>query len=399
MTWQEAISAYRAVFGVKADTSDLASTDIGQRGSEPASMASTSTEQRRSLPNGAGSNQHQTMPVETTSGCDQLQAMTVFLSTNPQEEGAEARLGLAASSPEGHAKAWALAPAPGITARRSTKSEDDQQHQCQVRSSRSSQPEDLPPGLPAWAAELRNAADIDQYLATPHGCLPPDVSAKLREAADKGMDDHLAEVARKLSALRGLGLDDDQIRDHVIGARDYVFANWAEKRVAKGTLTEEEADCTGVTSMPPGGFARGLATALAKRAEWTKRDTASGKAQLDRQRLSSSSDRELAALLANPMWSVGRTPATNADLIDLCEEFPAMRPNRLRQLLIDAYAGLASSTSDVIALSDLLEDTRDAVRQELDEQRAKETVAEDPVQPRDCESDEHAAQTKTTTKF
>jgi len=76
-----------------------------------------------------------------------------------------------------------------------------------------------------------------------------------------------------------------------------------------------------------------------------------------------------------------------------------MRPNRLRQLLIDAYAGLASSTSDVIALSDLLEDTRDAVRQELDEQRAKETVAEDPVQPRDCESDEHAAQTKTTTKF
>ena len=251
-------------------------------------------------------------------------------------------------------------------------------------------------GLPTWAVELRKAAEIDQYLGTPHGCLPPDVIAKLREAADKGMDDHLAEVARKLSALRGLGLDDDQIRDHVIGARDYVFGTWAEKRVAKGTLTEEKADCIGATSMPPGAFARGLTTALAKRVEWTKRDTASGKlnpgAQLDRQQRSSTSDRELVALLANPMWSVGRTPATNADLVDLCEEFPAMRPNRLRRLLIDAYAGLAGSTSDVIALSDLLEDTRDAVRQELDEQRANKTAAEGPTQPRDCGPDEHADQ-------
>ena len=45
----------------------------------------------------------------------------------------------------------------------------------------------------------------------------------------------------------------------------------------------------------------------------------------------------------------------------------------------------------MIALSDLLEDTRDAVRQELDEQ-ANKTKAEDPAQPRDCGPDEHAAQ-------
>ena len=75
-----------------------------------------------------------------------------------------------------------------------------------------------------------------------------------------------------------------------------------------------------------------------------------------------------------------------------------MRPNRLRQLLIDAYAGLASSTSDVIALSDLLEDTRDAVRRELDEQ-ANKTMAEDPTQPRDCgPPDEHAAQSNDATE-
>ena len=107
--------------------------------------------------------------------------------------------------------------------------------------------------------------------------------------------------------------------------------------------------------------------------------------------MAGNSDRDFAALLTNPMWSVGRTIATNADLVGLCEEFPTMRPNRVRQHLIDAYAGLAGSTSDVIALSDLLEDTRDAVRRELDEQ-ANKTMAEDPAQPLDCGPDEHAAQ-------
>ena len=116
MTWKEAINAYRAVFGVKADTSDLASSDIRQCGSEPESMASTSTEQGRSMPNVAGSDQHQTMPVETASGCNHHQAMPVHLSTNSQEEGAEAKPGSAASSPEDLGKASAIDPAPGITA-------------------------------------------------------------------------------------------------------------------------------------------------------------------------------------------------------------------------------------------------------------------------------------------
>ena len=337
-------------------------------------MASTSTEQGRSTPNVAGRYQHQIMPVETPSGCNHRQAMPVLPSTNPQEEGAEAKPGSAASSPGDLGKASAVDPAPGITARRSTKGEGDQQDQGQDRSPRSSQPEAVPPSLPTWAVEYLKAADIEPYLATPHGCLPSDVISKLQEAAAKGMGDHLAEVARKLSALRGLGLDDDQVRDHVIGARDYVFQVWSEKRVAKGKLTEEEADCSGATSMPPGAFARGLGAALAKRVEWAKRDAAPGKlnpgSPSDRQerRLASSLDREFAALLANPMWSVGRTIATNADLVGLCEEFPTMWPNRVRQHLIDAYADLAESTSDVVALSDLLEDTRDAVRQELDEQ-------------------------------
>ena len=259
MTWQEAIHAYRSVFGVKAATSDLASTGIRQCGSEPESMASTSTEECRSKPNATGSEQHQTMPVETASSCDQHQATPVHLSTNSQEEGAEAMSGSTASSPEDLAKASVVDPAPGITPRRSTKGDTDHQSHSPARSDTAtppgSQPK-APPSLPAWAVEFQRAANIDQYLATPHRCLPPDVIAKLQEAAAKGMADHLAEVARKLSRLRGLGLDDDQIRDHVIGARDYVFANWSEKRIAKGTLTEEEADCTGATSMPPGGFAR-----------------------------------------------------------------------------------------------------------------------------------------------
>ena len=211
------------------------------------------------------------------------------------------------------------------------------------------------------------------------------------------MGDHLAEVARKLSALRGLGLDDDQIRDQVIAARDHVFVVWSEKRVAKGKLTEEEADCIGATSMPPGAFARGLGAALAKRVEWAKRDAASGKlnpgSRSDRQerRSASTSDRELAALLANPMWSVGRTIATNADLVGLCEEFPTMRPNRVRQLLIDAYADLADSTSDVVALSPYSR-TRAMRSGGSWTSRANKTMAEDPAQPRDCGPDEHAAQ-------
>src|SRR5262245_19861224 len=238
---------------------------------------------------------------------------------------------------------------------------------------RSPQPQAVPL-LPAWAMELHRAADIGPYLVTPHGCLPPDVIGKLQEAMAKGMGDHLAEVARKLSALRGLGLDDDQIRDQVIAARDYVFVGWSEKRVDKGKLTEEEADCAGASSMPPGAFARGLAVALAKRVEWVKRDVASGKftrgpqPHSEEPRARSTSDKELAALLANPMWSVGRTIATNADLVDLCEEFPTVRPNRVRQHLIDAYAELATSTSDVVPLSDLLDCTRENIRSELEKQ-------------------------------
>jgi hypothetical protein len=57
----------------------------------------------------------------------------------------------------------------------------------------------------------------------------------------------------------------------------------------------------------------------------------------------------------------------------------------VRQLLIDSYASLADSTSHVIALSDLLDDTRDAVRQELDKQEANKIMAEGPAQPLDCD--------------
>jgi hypothetical protein len=389
MTWQEAIHAYRAIFGRKADNPNLASSDIGQCGSEADSVAATSTGQCQSMPSSDGADQHQTMTVETASGCNHHQAMRVHLSTNLQEEGAGARPGSAASSPEDPGKASEIDSVPGDTPRLTTKVEVER-HGNSNSPPRSPQPEVLPLNLPAWAMELRKAADIEQYLTTPHGCLPPDVIVKLREAGAKGMGDHLAEVARKLSALRGLGLDDDQIRDQVIAARDHIFVVWSEKRVSQGKLTEEEADCIGATSMPPGALARGLGAALAKRVEWVKPDLASGKLRpglkSDGQapKPAGNSNRELAALCANPMWSVGKTPATNADLIDLCEEFPAMRPNRVRQHLIDAYAGLAGSTSDVIALSDLLEDTREAVRQELDKQDANKIMAEDPAQSLDC---------------
>ena len=382
MTWEEAINAYRSVFSAKADTSDLALSGVGECRSEPDSMASTSTDPCRSMPNGVCLDQHQSMPVQTAPGCNQHQATPVHLSTNPQEEGAEAKPGSAAALPEDFAKASGVDPAPGITARRSTTGDD-------LQGPRSSH-QAGPPDLPAWVAECRKAADIDQYLATPHGCLPPDVIAKLQEAAAKGMGDPLAEVARKLSALRGVGLDDDQIRDHVVGARDYILKAWSEKRVSQGKLTEEAADCIGIAAMPPGTFARSLGAALAKRIGWVKRDVASGKvspgSRSDRQerRPAGTSERELAALLANPMWSVGRTIATNADLVGLCEEFPAMRPNRVRQLLIDAHAVLAGSTRGVFALSALLDSARTAIRQELDQQGASKTAAEDLAQARDC---------------
>jgi hypothetical protein len=141
--------------------------------------------------------------------------------------------------------------------------------------------------------------------------------------------------------------------------------------------------------MPPGEFVRNFASALAKRVEWAKRDITLGKlvpgARLDSQEPTAASarDRELAALADKPMWGVTGTNATNADLVDLCDEFPTMRPNRVRQVLIDAYAGVADSTRDAVALSDVLDDTREAMRRELDEQRASEVTLEDQAQPHD----------------
>ena len=264
-----------------------------------------------------------------------------------------------------------------------------------------SQPEAVPPGLPTWAVELRKAAEIDQYLGTRHGCLPPDVIAKLREAADKGMDDHLAEVARKLSALRGLGLDDDQIRDHVIGARDYMFGTWAEKRVAKGTLTRRRLtapgppQCRRAHSLAAWGCARQEGR-VGQARHGTGQAEPRGTSRTGNAQPSSTPDREPPALLANPMWSVSRTTATNADLVGLCEEFPAMRPNRVRRHLIDAYAGLASSTSAVIA-GPIFSRTRAMRSGRSWTSRANKTKAGGPAQPRHCGPEEHAAQSNDDT--
>ena len=219
---------------------------------------------------------------------------------------------------------------------------------------------------------------------------------KLREASSKGMDDHLAEVARKLSALRRLGFDDDQIRDQVIQARDYVIAAWSEKRVKSGKLTEDEADGISATSMPPGAFARNLAAALAKRVEWAKRDTTSGKLSLPSRsngqepRSATKRDRELAALEANPFWSVGKTNATNADLHDLCEEFPDVPPHRVRRFLVDAYANSVVSASDVVSLSDVLEDARNDIRTYMAEQKDSVTATDEEVGSDDGPPSGHA---------
>jgi hypothetical protein len=331
------------------------------------------------------------MRVQTAPHGDQHRAMPVHLSTNLQEGGATVRPGLSGSSPKDvmdtagdhvppntEAKFTATSDAgPVRTIQDPSVSETVSRSDAQATS----------PDLPAWAVGLRTAANIDPYLATPGGCLPADVIAKLREASAKGMDDRLAEVARKLSALRALGLDDDHIRDLVIATRDYLLEGWAEKRVSKGKLTEDEADCIGLAPMPLGAFVRNLASALAKRVEWAKRDIALGKlipgSRLDRRepRASSARDRELAALADKPMWGVTGTNATNADLVDLCDEFPTMRPNRVRQLLIDAFATLADSNRDAVALSDVLDDTREAIRRELDQQRAGEAMVGDQAQP------------------
>jgi hypothetical protein len=165
---------------------------------------------------------------------------------------------------------------------------------------------------------MQKATDIVPYLDATDGCLPPDVIAKFREASDKGLTDGLAEIARRLSAFRALGLDDRQIRDGVIAARDFVLDSWSRKRVVNGKMSEDQADCIDATSMPPGAFVRALGAALSKRLEWARRDIVSGKlvpsAKVQQPYPSNQREREIAALQERATCGVASTNATNADL-------------------------------------------------------------------------------------
>ena len=149
--------------------------------------------------------------------------------------------------------------------------------------------------------------------------------------------------------------------------------------------------------MPAGAFVRNLAAALGKRVEWAKRDTASrSDGQRPRSGSTGSSDRGLEALLTNPFWSVGKTNATNADLFDLCEEFPDVPPHRVRRFLIDAHADLVVSASDVVALSDVLEDARNDIRTYLAEQKDSVTATDEEIGSDDGPPSGHADQPEDT---
>jgi hypothetical protein len=380
MTWERATHDYRAVFGAKVDALDLASSDTGPCGSEPNSKAATIVNSCHSVPVGDGLDQRRDVRVETAQGGNQHLPIPVHLSTYLQEEGAGSRLSSDGASRKHLGKVTSIEVLDAGKARHADTCGTTPPAERMMTDCTSSvegqgpSPSATPSNTLAWQLKLQRAADIVPYLSDANGCLPADVIAKLREASSKGMDDHLAEVARKLSALRGLGLKDEEIRDHVLGARNHVLGIWSEKRVAKGTLTDEEADDITAMSMPPGGFARGLAAALARRVDWVKSDLRTGKLtpglprDCGEPKPAAAWDREMAALFQNPLWSVARTPATNADLVDLCEEFPTVRPNRIRRQLIDAYASMVSP-GEAVSLSELLEETRDAIREELENEK------------------------------
>ena len=329
MTWQEAINAYRAVFGVKADTSDLASTDIRQCGSEPESMASTSTGRCQSMPNAAGRDQHQTMPVQTASSCDQHQPMPVHLSTNSQEEGAEAKPGSALPRRlRDSRQSFGNRPGTRHRARRSTgeAAAAPEPGPCPVQHHELNQMRRR-----AYRPGRRSFGKLPTSTRTwprPTDACPPTSSSKLREAAAKGMDDHLAEVARKLSGLRGLGLDDDQIRDQVIAARETTYSRPGRRSAlragsqrtrptASGPPQCRRAHSLAVWRLRSPRGSNGLSATRLPVSLTPDHDRTDRSPDLPASRTGSSQ-----RLLANPIWSVGRTIATNADLLGLCEEFP-----------------------------------------------------------------------------
>jgi hypothetical protein len=104
MSWQQAVDAYLAVFGVKTDTLDLASSGIGLCGSGTNSTAASSIVRCQSMPGcqsmpvGDGSDPHQQMAVETATERDQHRRAPVHLSTYSQEEGTGARHGVIGST-------------------------------------------------------------------------------------------------------------------------------------------------------------------------------------------------------------------------------------------------------------------------------------------------------------
>jgi hypothetical protein len=317
MTWREAIDTFRAIFGVDTSSSDSASTGISRWGSEPNSVAATSIDRSRSVPNHAALEPHQAMPVRTARGDNQHQAVRVHLSTNkPQEKEEESAPVCASNDAAAQTKPYA-------------NHDGDRAHQPRQQPSlepTTAQPvTDQPqassarePDLPTWAIEMQKAADMRPYLDAADGCLPPDVIAKFREASDKGLAAGLAEIARKLSAFRTLGLDDEQIRDAVIAARDYVLESWSRRRVEGGKMTEDEADCVAATSMAPGAFVRALGAPLSKRLEWARRDIVSGKlvpsAKMQHSNPSNQREREVGALQEWATCGVASTNASNADL-------------------------------------------------------------------------------------
>jgi hypothetical protein len=105
-----------------------------------------------------------------------------------------------------------------------------------------------------------------------------------------------------------------------------------------------------VSDVPAKTFAREFLVALGNQVTW-KREGAARRSRCSRSPLGFASqsqagghipecEKELADLRTRSAWAVPGTTATNADLLSLAEEFPAIEINRLRRMLVDNFAEL-----------------------------------------------------------
>jgi len=204
--------------------------------------------------------------------------------------------------------------------------------------------------------------------------LAPDVKAKLAEADCAGSP-ACAEVAAELHRLRDMQLGPEKSGTVIRAASNRVVERYRERREKGGRLSTELLNGIDVGDVPAKTFACEFAVALATQVDWAARDMRGERGdglERDRRRQAEGSSRregrpasprqrDVEALRERGTWSVPGTLACNADLADICDDFPDVPVNRIRQVLVDK----SSCAGKQLCLTEVLERTRQAIRDGL----------------------------------